>query len=211
MMMIVTLVCRSFSSLLLTVVLSLPAVATAGPCNPPAPQQRPLIFECEKQIVDDLTANKAHYQIHPDAAFNVVEVWDQEFSKRYYRLRQAGQNFSKSDAEIIRNEIWSKLDPVGIAVDEGIKAIVKKWVKQLSGLLAFFSSAPAQAVKVFFIPSQTGSDLDELIHANNRVHKALAEAVLPNFLDETWRNGVAAQIESMHPLDAIGPQLAPQR
>lgn len=187
------------------------AQLNAAPCNPPAPQARPSIFVCQGEILKELETNAQLYRVNPEAAFELIKPWDEEFRKRYYVLRyEYGQDFSKSDAELITEEIWSELNPANIAIKQGTEYVVKRWFKQLTGLLAFLSSATVKGVTAYFIPSQIGSDLDELVQANDLVHKKLAEIVMPAFFDINWRTDMVKQIEAIDPMATAAPTIGPR-
>jgi hypothetical protein len=108
---------------------------------------------------------------HPIEAYELAAQWDRLFQERYLALE--GQPRTKTDVDKILEELKSKVDPVEYAKDKAIDSAVKKWFKRLAPMMAFLSSAPAVAVRVFLEPSEIMNPLSELQQKNREVRDAV--------------------------------------
>lgn len=154
------------------------------------------MFNCAKRVRDTLTANSVALADDPQRAIRIAAEWDTVYRKAYLGLK--GQPRSESDLNKLRDAIVEKINPVEIAKEKALDALVKRYLPRLAPVMAFLSTAPMTAVTTFLTPSEVASDLDELEAANKAVHEALWPIVTSKAQPD-WRQRLAIALQQVQP------------
>ena len=112
---------------------------------------------------------------------------------------------SQSDIEKIEEEVAEAINPIVWAKDQGLEGFVKQYFRRLSVIMKFLGSMPVLALRTFLWPSQIGSEFDELISANNRVHALTMKKIGP-YLKTNWDKRYISVLQGIKPEATIVPK-----
>jgi hypothetical protein len=130
-------------------------------------------------------------------------MWGAAFGARYdYLRRQHHLDTATPDSDKIFEEVNSKLNPIEIAKDKALDAILKRYLSWLATLVEWTEKPIAVALKAFFNSSEIASDYDELKQMNDDLQKRFA-AQLASYLKPDWRQRLTNAV------NAATPQLRP--
>lgn len=146
-----------------------------------------------KQVLD----NNPPTNPHDIVALGML--WAASYGKQYDALRASGHlDRSTPNSQKIFEEVSSKLNPVDIAKDKAIDALVKRFLPRLAFLFKFAETPLGVALKAFFSSTDIASDLDELNLINDDLSKRFADLLEP-FLQADWNDKLKAAAKSSMP------------
>ena len=137
----------------------------------------------------------------PKRVVQLAAAWGESFGARFNSLRKQGRvEQSTPDSEKIFDEINSKLNPVEIAKDKALEAILKRYLAFAATALEWAEKPLAVALKAFFDSSEIATDWDELRLMNDDIQKRVAVLLAPHMRTD-WKERLNAAAQ------AAGPQL----
>jgi hypothetical protein len=123
----------------------------------------------------------------PKAVLSLALAWGQAYDQQYEALRSKGKlQKSTPDADKIFDEVKSHLDPVEVAKDKAIDALLKKYLPRVAAVLEWAEKPVAVALKAFFDSSEIATDYDELRLMNDSIQKRVGTLLEP-FMVSDWK------------------------
>jgi hypothetical protein len=136
--------------------------------------------------------------VTPDRAVQLVTAWDGAYRRQLDHLRQQKMLVkAKSDYELIQEAVLDELNPVSIGLDKAKDALLKRYLPRVATFM--IKAAPVLGgLQVFFTPSQTATDFDQLQLMNkdliDRVHK-----ILEPLMVKDWKQRYDSAIKAAAP------------
>jgi hypothetical protein len=135
----------------------------------------------------------------PKKIIEIAMAWGKAYNVRYNELRTKGRIVSATpDSDKIFEAINSKLNPLEVAKDKTVDALVKKYLSQLAPVLEWAGSPLAEALKAFFDSSEIATDYDELKLMNNDIQLKVATLMQP-FFKPDWKDTLKKAVQEAAP------------
>lgn len=135
----------------------------------------------------------------PKKVIQLAMLWGAAYDAQYNELRKKSRlQTSTPDSDKIFEQVSSKLNPVDIATDKALDALVKKFLPRVAPVLEWASSPLAVALKAFFDSSEIASDYDELRLMNDAIQNRVAILLQP-YLKPDWKDLLKHAVQDAAP------------
>ncbi|HEX6901328.1 MAG TPA: hypothetical protein VF789_16505 [Thermoanaerobaculia bacterium] len=143
-------------------------------------------------LPDPLPADKVKRLIE------IMSLWSDAYEKQVRFLESAGRlKKSENDWTKITNAVKEKIDPVGIAKEQGIDALLKKYLPKVAAFLEY-ASPVFSALSVFFDSSEIATDFDEINLMNKDLQTRFFNKMEPH-LRSDWKTRIQTMSTEVMP------------
>lgn len=119
----------------------------------------------------------------------IMSLWSDAYEKQTRFLESGGRlKKSENDWTKITQTVKDEIDPVGIAKEKVVDALLKKYLPKVAAFLEY-ASPVFSALSVFFDSSQIATDFDELNLMNKDLQARFFKKVEPH-LQPDWRTRI---------------------
>ncbi len=140
----------------------------------------------------------------PKDILQIASAWGMAYEARYNELRKKGRvEKATPDADKIFESVSSKLNPLEIAKDKTVDALVKKYFARLAPVVEWAGGSIAEGFNAFFDSSEIATDYDELRLMNDDIQSRVSTLLQPYFKPD-WKQTLNQAVKE------AGPQLRKQ-
>jgi hypothetical protein len=129
-------------------------------------------------------AVKQRLDANPTELFQILalaESWGNAFDKEYEVLRKKGRlERAVPDSVKIKERLWEQINPISLAKDAALDAIVKRYFARLAPFIKFATGPIRSVVDAAIIPSDIATDYDELRMMNDDIQRKIAGLLRPH-------------------------------
>lgn len=143
-------------------------------------------------LADPLPANKVKRLVE------IISLWSDAYEKQVRFLESTGRlKKSENDWTKITDTVKDEIDPVGIATDQVIDALLKKYLPKVAAFLEY-ANPVFGALSVFFDSSQIATDFDQLNLMNEDLQTRFFNKMEPH-LRSDWKTRIKTMSTEVMP------------